>query len=420
MYKKARIEYRPVSAREILLEIKNLSELMIDLAYSAALFMDKDLAEEVLELEDRVDTLAYLLDIKIMLAAKDVEDAKTLSGVAKVASAADKISDAASDIASVVLQDIGVHPVISEIFERFEEKLAMVKVPESSPVIGVNLGSLDPASMGIDIIAIRRGEDWIINPKENYVIKSGDILIIRGTRAGINKFKGRVGEKTEESRAPIQKSEGEREKWFRSIIERFVELKSVSELMISLAYSALILESRELAEEVHRLEEYVDKIHVEFELLSLSGDFSKDEIKGILGLIRLGVAAERISDAAAEIADIILRGIEPHPILKMIIREAEETVVYAQVDPNSPLVGKNIRETHIPERTGMWILAIKRGDKLILPKPDTKIEANDVLITAGYSGGKEDLIKLVSPKIGRESDLHKISSQHQPSSEMLA
>jgi len=40
--------------------MKNLSELMIDLAYSAALYNDKDLAEDVLALERRVDTLAYL------------------------------------------------------------------------------------------------------------------------------------------------------------------------------------------------------------------------------------------------------------------------------------------------------------------------------------------------------------------------
>ncbi|MEM2487936.1 MAG: PhoU domain-containing protein, partial [Thermoproteota archaeon] len=63
-----KVEYKPKPVREILLEMKNLSELMIDLAYSAALFNDKELAEEVLELEKKVDTLAYLLDMTIMIA----------------------------------------------------------------------------------------------------------------------------------------------------------------------------------------------------------------------------------------------------------------------------------------------------------------------------------------------------------------
>ncbi len=51
-----KIVYKPIPVRELLLEMKNLSELMIDLAYSAALYNDKDLAEDVLALERRVDS----------------------------------------------------------------------------------------------------------------------------------------------------------------------------------------------------------------------------------------------------------------------------------------------------------------------------------------------------------------------------
>lgn len=397
MRRKERVRYQPISVREILLEMKNLSELMIDLAYSAALFHDKDLAEDVIELEEKVDTLAYLLDMGIMIAARDAEDAKILSGVAKVASATDKISDAAGDIAAVVLQDIGVHPVIVEIFERVEERLARIKVPEGSPIINVKLGDLDLASMGIDVISIRRDKDWIINPKNNEVIQAGDIIIVRGTQSGINEFKEKVGEKV--PGADVAPSRAVRdEEWLKRIVKSFVELKDTSELMIDLAYSALMLNSKDLAEEVQLLEEYVDKLHTSFELLVLSGKFSEKEAKGVLGLIRLGVAAEKISDAAAEIAEVILRGIEPHPVLKMTIKEAEETVVYVRVDEGSPLVNKTLRESQIPDETGMWVLAIRRGNKCIRPKPDMKIEAGDIIIASGYSGGKEDLIRLASPK----------------------
>ncbi|MEM1674703.1 MAG: TrkA C-terminal domain-containing protein [Candidatus Bathyarchaeia archaeon] len=393
--RKEKIRYQPISVKEILLEMKNLSELMIDLAYSAALFGDRDLAEDVIELEERIDTLAYLLDIEMMLAARDAEDAKVLSGVAKVASATDKISDAAGDIANIVLQGIGVHPVIAEIFERVEERLAKVKILENSPVVGIKIGSIDPASMGIDIIAIRRGGDWIINPREDETIRGGDIIIVRGVQDGINGFRERVGEKIVRGEEEIIRKIVWEDR-FRNVIERFVELKDVSELMIDLAYSALLLNSKELAEEVHKLEEYVDKLHTEFELMVLSSGFVESEAKGILGLIRLGVAAESISDAAAEIAEIILRGIEPHPVLKIAVESAEETVVYVRVKWDSALVGKTLREARIPEETGMWVLAIKRGDKLVRPKPEMRIEADDVIIAAGYSQGKEDLLNLVS------------------------
>jgi uncharacterized protein with PhoU and TrkA domain len=184
---------------------------------------------------------------------------------------------------------------------------------------------------------------------------------------------------------------------FEEIVERFVELKDTSELMIDLAYSSLLSNSRELAEEVQRLEEYVDKLHTDFELLVLKSEFKKDEAKGFLGLIRLGVATEKIADAAAQISEVVLRGIEPHPVLKLTIEEAEETVAFAPVTENSSLLDKTLGEAQIPEETGMWVLAIRRGGKCIRPKPDSRIEAGDVLIASGYAGGVESLRKLASP-----------------------
>lgn len=181
-----KIEYKPIPARELLLEIKNLAELMIDLAYSAALFNDKELAEDVLELENRVDTMAYLLEMSIMMAARDAKDAEDLLGVSIVASAADKISDAAGDIAAIVTQNIGVHPIVSQIFEKVEERLMQVQVSEKSLLVGKQICELDLASkMGVDIIAIRRNKDWIINPRETEKIRCGDFLIARGAPSGI-------------------------------------------------------------------------------------------------------------------------------------------------------------------------------------------------------------------------------------------
>jgi uncharacterized protein with PhoU and TrkA domain len=181
---------------------------------------------------------------------------------------------------------------------------------------------------------------------------------------------------------------------FKEIVERLVELKDTSELMIDLAYSSLLLKSRELAEEVQRLEEHVDKLHTDFELLVLQSEFKKEEAKGFLGLIRLGVATEKIADAAAQISEVVLRGIEPHPVLQLSIREAEETVAYVPVAKDSSLANKTLVEARIPEETGMWILAIRRGNKTIRPKPDSKIEVGDVLIASGYAEGVEDLKKL--------------------------
>ena len=58
------------SVKDILIEMKNLSELMVDLAYSSVLFQNKDAAEEVLNLEDRVNSLNYEIKKQFLLHLK--------------------------------------------------------------------------------------------------------------------------------------------------------------------------------------------------------------------------------------------------------------------------------------------------------------------------------------------------------------
>jgi len=194
MVRLEKIEYKPMPVRDLLVEMKDISELMIDLAYSAALFHSRELAEEVLELEKRVDTLAYILEMNAMLASRDTEDAEALVGVYAVAAAANKISDAAADISGIVLQEIGVHPIVREAFQRVEERLARAEVDPSSILAGQKLGELElAAKIGVDIIAIRREGEWIINPKGDETVNEGDILIARGAPLGIEELKGLAG-----------------------------------------------------------------------------------------------------------------------------------------------------------------------------------------------------------------------------------
>ena len=185
MIKVNKTEYKPAPVRETLIQMKDISELMLDLAYSAALFHNKELAEEVMELETKVDDLVYLLYMNLMLAARDKDDAEKLSGVAKVGSLTNAISDAAADIASLVIHDIGVHPTVREGFQRAEEHLTRVKVDEDSFLAGKTIDDLDlAAEVGVDIIAIRRGRIWHINPDKEIILPD-DVLVARGTADGL-------------------------------------------------------------------------------------------------------------------------------------------------------------------------------------------------------------------------------------------
>jgi uncharacterized protein with PhoU and TrkA domain len=188
------------------------------------------------------------------------------------------------------------------------------------------------------------------------------------------------------------------QKRFEEIVQCLVDLKDTSELMLDLAYTSLMLDSKELAEEVQRLEEYVDQLHTNFELLALTSDFKKEEASGFLGLVRIGVATEKIADAAAEMAEVVLRGLESHPVLKLAIKAAEETVAQACVNERSSLVGKTLKEARVHEETGMWVQVIKRGGKTLRPKGDSRIQNGDVLIASGYANGVESFRKLASPE----------------------
>ncbi|MFB6170589.1 MAG: PhoU domain-containing protein, partial [Haloarculaceae archaeon] len=99
------VEYEPVSVKEVLSEMKDTAELLIDLSYSAVLLGSDEVAEEVLDLEERMDVLQLRARMSLLMAARTTEDAEALAPVLGVVGAAEKISDAAGDIAKIVLED---------------------------------------------------------------------------------------------------------------------------------------------------------------------------------------------------------------------------------------------------------------------------------------------------------------------------
>jgi len=192
-------------------------------------------------------------------------------------------------------------------------------------------------------------------------------------------------------------SEADMRNWER-ITGDLVKLKNTSEMMMDLAYSAVLLNNRYLAEEVQTLEEEMDNLHIEFQSRVLSRTDEEVDPRSLLGIIRMGNVTERIADAASEIAEVVLRGIEPHPILQMVIQDAEETVERVTVSEGSPVAGKSLKEARIADETGMWILYIRRGERWMKPRPNTVLLPGDDVIASGYSEGEEDLKQLLSGK----------------------
>ncbi len=173
------------SIKDILIEMKNLSELMVDLAYSAVLFNSKDAASEVLKLENKVNSLNYEIKKQSLVAARSVEDAEKLTALIEIAEAAESIANAAKDLADIVIKGIKPHPVFKMVMEEAEELIVSVTVEKESELTDKSLGELVLANRtGMIVIAIRRDETWIYGPDKHTIIRAGDALIAKGTEMG--------------------------------------------------------------------------------------------------------------------------------------------------------------------------------------------------------------------------------------------
>lgn len=182
------LEYKPTSVKELLTEMKDISELIIDLAYSAVLFNNKEMAEEVKFLDVRMDKLNYDIRIMAMMAARTKEDAEQLAGILQVAEAAETISNAAGDIISLLAEE-ETGPILPKILKQADEQLFRTKISPTSMACNQKIGYLRVESeTGMRIIAIRRDDCWIYNPDSDTELKSDDWLITKGTDEGFNEL----------------------------------------------------------------------------------------------------------------------------------------------------------------------------------------------------------------------------------------
>jgi uncharacterized protein with PhoU and TrkA domain len=179
-----------------------------------------------------------------------------------------------------------------------------------------------------------------------------------------------------------------------------LEIKDKSELMVDLAYSSLLYDNKTIAKEVYDLEDLIDNLFGKIQKDSLEYvQKGKLTVNSALTLIRLAKAGEEIADAAREIADVELRDVELHPILKMSIKESDEVLTKTQVDSKSILCGKTLGELKLGSETGMMIIAMRHKNRWLYgPNKNTKIDPGDILFAKGPEDGEKHLIDLANGK----------------------
>ena len=393
--------YEPVSVKAVLAEMKDTAELLIDLSYSAVLTGSDDIAREVLDLEDRVDLLQLQGRMSLLMAARSPEDAEQLAPVLGVMGAAEKISDAAGDIAKIVLDDIGTPDALRAALPEAVEALVRARLASDATYVGQTLAEINmETESGVRVLAIRRESAtgkrrWLLNPGPETELQADDSLLLRGSHDGVRTVYETVTGGTYELPAAAAPPTGDLERAVDSIIL----MKDMSELAVDLAYGAMLFDSEGVAEEVLELEAEVDALKSRFEAWILRAGARVEDPVQLRGLVHLASATEVISDAAVEISEGVLRGIDAHPVVAAAIEESDEVIVRLSVAPEAALAGATLGGEDVKTRTGMRVIAVRRGDDdaewVVQPGSSTALRGGDTIIAKGTRAGAERLGELV-------------------------
>jgi|Deesub1362B_J571_1020462.scaffolds.fasta_scaffold00003_274 uncharacterized protein with PhoU and TrkA domain len=390
------VKYTPISVKEILKRMKNLSELMIDLSYCSLLYYDDKLIKKIYEMEEEMDNLEALLMMHAALATRNTKEAERIVSIYNLAISTDYISDAAGDIAKLSKEGARISAGRSLMASGSTNIVYYIEIKDGSRLIDKSLSQVYREIGEIfDVITVKSDGEYIFEPEPDYKIHAGDILFIKGLAENIDKLLEYSKEKEVEEITTYEEG----------ILDNLLQLKNVSELMVDLAYSAIFTRSREIAEEIMAMEDYIDSLSEELKEDVLES--TELSIREKIGMIGLADAYEEIADAAVNMIYSIIRGLKPHPIIDDVIDEAFERITLLEIGPDDH--GKTIYDLGLVEKS-VAVLAVRRGGKWLVTPPYSKfiLNKNDVLLVRYYSEAEEDIEKIenedVISEIRREEE----------------
>jgi uncharacterized protein with PhoU and TrkA domain len=172
-------------AVDVLVEMKNVSEVAVGLAYSALVFRDQGLAAEVRHLEDRLDEMKDRLELWVLRAAADNLDPAPLRGLLHLSQAAEDIGDAAQQMVWIVEEGEDIHPILGIALGESDEVVMRVPVAAGSRADQATLSELQlNIEPGYAVLAVRRGGRFFYRPRGSMQLLPDDELIAAGPDEG--------------------------------------------------------------------------------------------------------------------------------------------------------------------------------------------------------------------------------------------
>ncbi len=187
-----------------------------------------------------------------------------------------------------------------------------------------------------------------------------------------------------------------------SLKDLLVRIKDLVEIQLDLAYTSVIYEDREAAQQAIKLEDQITEYLCHAILRALMAGRDIELAEKLLALIRFASSLEDISDAAADIAKLTIENISLGAFKDLLMHADEVTIRVSNLREH--IRGKTIEE--IEDIIGMRIVAVKRRKKWILnPPSDLAIWNDDVLYISGPEERIEQALFLLSLESEKREEL---------------
>ncbi|MCP3936007.1 MAG: potassium channel protein [Actinomycetia bacterium] len=378
---------KPRNVKTLLAEAKDMSELMVDLAYAAVYFGDEGMADAVVDLEeDMSETVAEMRALSL-LAVRNRREAEEMTWVLRIVSAIERIANSAVDIGQIVTRNLGIPQVLVADLAGAAEVSHRLVVREGSHLANRPLSDMElPVVVGMRVVAIQSGRRWNTHVDGDTIVEPGDVLFMRGEPAGIVRLRELAAAPRWEPPAlddPTTLTDLDR------AVDTLVEMKNLSETAVGLAYSCLVLRDKGLAREIKGLEARLDEMKSSLQTWVLRAGQENLDPSPLRGLLHLAEAAEDIGDQALEMVAVVLDDGELHGIVTLALGDTDEVVVSMPVAPHSEADTAALGSLGLNLDPGFHVLAVRRGASYLYnPRKYVVLHAGDEVLASGPEEGQ--------------------------------
>lgn len=363
------LRYKPIPLAELLSQLKNLSQILMSLAYCSIFFNDDTLYMEMMELDDKIDYLKSLMIMQASLAIRGGEDAERMLSVFDMAASVDKMSEVSLDIAKLAYENLSIDIGDYLFINSATNFIYVIEIGINSPFNGKTIReALDLVKQIFDVVAVKRGRSFIISPSEDYTFGLEDKIYIKGFTETIRNILKLHGIDVDIGGLKLN----------REVLENIIYLKNLSEFMIDISYGALFTSSKELANELLSMEEAVDEITEQLKIDVMIDKELMDTQK--LALIEFINYCEYLADAAIDMTYSLRKDVKPHPIIEKILEETDERYAILKIEgeyEDMDIVDLGVKDFGIDvlalKREGYWYLnppikgwKLREGDEIII------------------------------------------------------